>query len=406
MIYIKLAWRNIWRNKRRTGITIASVFFAVIIAIIMNALVTGVYGNMIKNIVSYSNGYLQMHGKEYWNDRNIDHAFYRNDSIEQQLLSVPHIDQVIPRIETFALSSTGILSSPVMLVGMDPAIESKVSGLDKKVSQGKYLTQADKSIMIGEGLAKKMQIGVGDTLIVISQGYHASTAYGKYAIAGLIALGSPELNNRMVYLSLPNMQQLLSLENQITAYAFMVDDIKKLDAAQQEVMQVIDTTAFDVMDWKEMMPEIDQLMKSDSSGNKIMIIILYMIISFGLFSTILMMITERQHELGIMVAVGMQKHKLAWVVFLEVIFIALTGVILGSVAAMPVIEYLFRNPIQLQGEIADVYIGYGFEPVMPVSKDPAIFFSEAYIILSVACVIGIYPVLKILRMRLMRALRS
>lgn len=406
MIYIKLAWRNIWRNKRRTGITIASVFFAVIIAIIMFALLQGVYGNMIKNIVSYSSGYVQMHAKNYWEDRNLDDAFIRDTSIEQTLKKLPHITQVIPRIETFALASTGELSASVMIVGMEPEIESSVSNLDKKVVSGNYLTTKDNAVLVGEGLAKKLQLDVNDTIIILTQGYHAASAYGKYAVKGLISLGSPDLNNRIVYLPLSAMQYLVSLDDRITAYAFMIDDVKELDAAKKSIQHTMDTAAFEVMDWKEMMPELDQLMKSDSSGNKLMVIILYMIISFGLFSTILMMITERQHELGILVAVGMQKYKLAFVVFLEVIFIAITGVLLGSIASLPVIEYLYRNPIQLKGEIAEIYVGYGFEPIMPVSKDPAVFFSQAYIVLTVACVIAIYPVIKILRMRMINALRS
>ncbi|MFN3939546.1 MAG: ABC transporter permease, partial [Chitinophagales bacterium] len=375
-------------------------------AIILFALLQGVYGNMIKNIVSYSSGYLQMHAKNYWEDRSLDDAFVRDTNIEHTLEALPNITQVIPRIETFALASTGELSASAMLTGMEPDIERHVSNLDKKVVSGRYLTQQDNAVLISAGLAKKLQLEVNDTILILTQGYHAANAYGKYAVKGLVKLGSPDLNNRMVYLPLRAMQYLLSLDDQITAYAFMVDNVKELDATKKSIQHTIDTAVFAVMDWKEMMPEMDQLMKSDSSGNKLMVIILYIIISFGLFSTILMMITERQHELGIMIALGMQKYKLAFVVFLEVIFIAITGVLLGSVASLPVIEYLYRHPIQLKGEIAEIYIGYGFEPVMPVSKDPSVFLSQAYIVLAVACAVAIYPVIKILRMRMINALSN
>ena len=129
MIYLRLAWRNLWRNKRRTSITVGSMFFAVLLAIVMYAILEGVYGNMIRNMAGFTTGYLQVHSKGYWEDKNLDGAMRYDDAMIEQLEGIKGISTAMPRVESFALASTGLSSSPAILMGIDVKREDKVNHL-------------------------------------------------------------------------------------------------------------------------------------------------------------------------------------------------------------------------------------------------------------------------------------
>jgi putative ABC transport system permease protein len=406
MIYVRLAWRNLWRNKRRTSITVGSMFFAVLLAIVMYAILEGVYGNMIRNMAGFTTGYLQVHSKGYWEDKNLDGAMHYNDAMVEQLEAIKGISTAMPRVESFALASTGISSSPAILMGIDVAREDRVNHLGERTLQGNLLAAGDAAVMIGAGLADKMHLQIGDTLLLLGQGYHAASAYGKYPVAAIVEIGNPELSKSMVYLPLQEIQRMLSLDGMVTSIALMSEPGADIDKLREMVTKAVDTAQYDVMDWTAMMPELLQTMEGDAAGNKIMIFILYMIIGFGLFSTVLMMLTERQHELGIMVAVGTGKRQLAWMVFLEVMLLAVIGIALGTLASLPILHYLDRNPIRLTGDVAEIYASYGFEPIMPVLITPEIFLSQVRIVGFIALLVSLYPTIKLLRFSVMKAIRS
>lgn len=406
MIYLRLAWRNIWRNSRRTWITVASIFFAVILSTFMWAMLEGVYDNMIRNVVAFSSGYLQVHKKGYWEEKNIENVFISDTTTERKLASIPDITAIIPRIENFALASTGERTTGVLLLGIDPEKEKTITRLDEKVFAGKYIAVNDPDVMVGSGVARKLRLSVGDSIILLGQGYQASSANGLFRVQGIVQMGSPDLDKILVYMNLETARTLLNLDNQLSSWALMIDNPKKMEPVKNSVSTQLDTLSYEVMDWKEMMPDLDQMIAADGSGHKITLFVLYLVIGFGIFSTILMMLAERQHEFGIMVAIGMKKYQIAIIVFLETVMITFIGVLAGSLASLPVIQYFAIHPIQLSGEVRVIYENYGFEPVIPVSTAPAVFLSQARIVSLITLLIAVYPVYKIFRMNLMTALRS
>lgn len=406
MIYLLMAWRNIWRNRRRTWITIASIFFAVILSTLMWAILEGVYTNMVRNVVAFSTGYLQVHAKGYQENRNLDYVFKAEPSLVQRIRTTEGVSHIAPRIEQFVFASSGSQTSGALLMGVDPALENSITSLASKVAQGTYLQQDDKGIMIGAGLAKKLRLGIGDTIVVISQGYQGAAANALFRIKAILQMGSPDLDKLVLYTSLPAMSDLLSLNGQLTAWAIMIPGQDDLEPVKKKVAALLDTTSFEVLDWKEMIPELDQMIEADSSGHKITLMILYLVTSFGIFSTILMMLAERRHEFGILLAIGTKRRQLAFMIFLETLFISMIGVITGTLASFPVIYYYAKHPYQLKGELKEVYESYGFEAIIPASTELSVFLSQARIVFIITLVISLYPVFKIFRLKLMNAIRS
>jgi ABC-type lipoprotein release transport system permease subunit len=406
MTYLKLAWRNIWRNKRRTIITISAVLFAVLLCTLMRSLLEGVYTHMVDNVAGFSTGYLQVHKKGYWQEKNIDNSMSFHDSLLNTITNTDDVTAVVPRIETFALASTGSLTTGVILTGTDPLRENTITRLQSKLVEGAMLEANDRSVLIAAGLAQKLKLKVNDTLVLMTQGYHAASANGLYPVKGIVKIGSPELNKAMVYLPLAEAQNLLSLDEHISGISIMIRNSNQLSRVKQSLHVQLDTTAYEVMDWKEMLPELDQMIEADGSGHRIMLAVLYVMISFGVFSTVLMMLAERKHEFGIMIAIGMQKHKVLKIVIAETLLLLVLGISLGTLAAWPVLQYFYVHPIQLSGELKTVYENYGFEAIIPVSRDFIVFWSQVKAVAVIGLFVLIYPVIHLSRFKLMQAIRN
>lgn len=406
-MYLKLAWRNIWRNKRRTLITAASIFFAVILAIATRSAQTGSYENMIRNVVSFFTGYVQIHKTGYWEEQTLDNGFINDEELEQVLSSDKNIVEFVPRLESFALASSGENTKGTMVVGITPEKEKLVTNLDEKIVEGNYLSGNDEdAVLIAEGLAKALELGLNDTLVLMGQGYHGVTAAGKFPIRGIIRFGSPELNAGLVYLPIQKAQWMYSAENMLTSIVLMVNNPSAVEKISKELSNSLDKEEYEVMNWKEMLPELVQMIESDSAGGVIMIFVLYMVIGFGIFGTLLMMVNERMHEFGILVAIGMKNIKLSFIVLLETIMISFIGVFAGMLGAIPIVAYFYNNPIRFTGEFAKMSEQYGMEAIMPFSADPANFTDQAWAVLVMALLLALYPFYSILRLKAMEALRS
>ena len=178
MIYFKLAWKNIWRNKRRSFITIGSVLFAVFFAIFMRSMQLGMYSKMIDSVVRSYYGYVQLHAKGYWEEQSLENTFERNTVDEKNISQSLNVLNVIPRLEGFALLSAGNQVRGVSLAGIVPETENELSGIKTKIVQGNYLSDNSNAIIIGQGLVEQLNLHVKDTLAMISQGYHAVSASG------------------------------------------------------------------------------------------------------------------------------------------------------------------------------------------------------------------------------------
>ncbi|MBC8314488.1 MAG: ABC transporter permease [Bacteroidales bacterium] len=402
---IKIAWRNLWRNKRRTLITSASVFFAIFLALLMRAFQLGSYDLMVHNIVHAYSGYFQVHETGYWDDKIINNTFEYSPELVAAIDEVPEILGYAPRLESFALGSYGTKTKGVMVNGVVPDEEDNLTGLRKKLVEGEYLTPDDDGALVSQKLAEYLKTGIGDTLVLIGQGYHGMSAAGIFPVKGIVHFPSPELDGRMIFLSLPTAQSLFSADNMLTSLAFNLAESKNYRQVAHQLKAKLNPEIYEVMTWEEMMPEVVQQIESDNGSGLIMLAILYMIVGFGIFGTILMMFSERIREFGMMIAIGMQKIKLTRIVATELIFIGLLGVLAGTAAAIPLIYYFFLNPIPLTGEMAEATISMGFEPVMPVAWEPSYFFAQAITVFVILLMVMILPVVKISRLTVINALR-
>lgn len=400
-----MAWRNIWRNKRRTLITTASIFFGVLLSAYMTSMQEGSYAQYISTIVNSYSGYLQIHRKGYWDDKVINNTFEMTPDIASKIGKVKEVTHFAPRLETYALASTEDITKGVMVIGVDPAKEDKITNISGKIVSGSYWKGARDGVLLGSKLAQYLKLSINDTLVLIGQGYHGVSAAGKYPVRGIIKHPSPEFDRSVVYMDVTTCQELFSSENRLTSCVIMVHDNEEVASAKKGLQQMIDSD-LEVMDWQEMNQLLLKQIESDRAGGVIMKGVLYVIIGFGILGTIMMMMAERRKEFGIMMAVGMQKYKLVLTLLLETVFIGMVGVVAGMVASIPLIYYFLFHPISFTGQAAEMMVQMGFDPVMYFSSEPAIFYEQALTIFIFTILIGMYPIMNIWRLKVIGALRG
>lgn len=401
---LKLAWRNIWRNKRRTFITAASVMFSVFFAGMISSLQSGVWDNMIGNVVNYYYGYAQIQDSSYWETKDINHAFLI-DKLKDKVPPNPHLIAMVPRFENFALASIGNESFGVLVVGINPQLEDAMTGLADRIVKGKYLDSTSTGLLIAQGIAERSDLQPGDSLILISQGYHGVNAAGIYPIAGIIHIPSPELNKRMVYMPLKEAQYFYGALGRATSIAMHIDN-------KDYVEEIVSTTRIAlesnwvVKDWKQLMPDLVEARAFDTASARLILLILYVIITFGIFGTVLMMLEERRFEFGVLLSIGMHRVQLFIMIWLELLFIAIIGVIAGLGIAFPMAYWLHYHPIHLGEKMAAAYEEFGMLPVMPASLEPELFLMQAVIVFIVVLLLAIYPLYSILNMEPVKAMRT
>ncbi len=405
--YFELAWRNLWRNKKRTLIAAASVFFAVLLALFMRSMQQGTYSYMINSSVSLSTGYLQVHEKGFWDKRSLDKSMVLSKEKFNDIKKIQHITNVLPRLESYTLISYGKSTKVTPVIGIDPEKENSMTKLKDKIIKGSYLVDSSKGLIISQGLAEILKAGVGDSVVLYGQGYQGVTAAAQVPIIGIAKIPIPELNKATVYISLDYAQWLFSAPDRITSISIMIDKQSNLDQVTNDVKKIYDdNTKYEVMKWSELMPELVQSIQVDNAGGIIMLAILYVVIGFGVFGTIMMMTAERTKEFGILVSVGMKKWKLVFVTTIETLFISFIGVLIGALVSIPILAYMYHNPIHLTGDAAQAYLAFGLEPILPFALNPGMFIAQIWTVLVITLLSALYPFFFIRKLVPIEAIRN
>lgn len=466
---LKIAWRNLWRNRRRTIITASSIFFAIFFAIIMRSFQLGTYGFMIEQSIESYNGYLQLQNPDYFDDPNIDNSFEITNEVMDKVKANANIKSYAPRIESFALASTGLNSKGVLVSGIDPLEEANISnpehrivhfrfteeslkklrqdkalpvelldkmdtykgysfstaakieidlGLDNSESkkyipvirkychfESSYLQPHDDGVLIGDRLSRYLQLNVGDTLVLMGQGYHGVSAAGIFPVRGIVKIPSPDLDNKLVYMSISKAKEFLGLNNQITALVINLKDNDDMLDTQSELKASLGSNIV-VKNWEEIMPTMKQQIESDSVSGQVFIFILYVIVFFGIFGTVIMMIAERKREFSVMIAIGMKRKKLTRIVNIEMIFLGVMGGLGGMLATVPILLYGHYNPVKFSGDMARMFEDMGFVAEMPMALFHSYFYTQALIVLVMILVACLVPISSIKKLNVIKALRG
>ncbi|MED5354404.1 MAG: FtsX-like permease family protein [Bacteroidota bacterium] len=405
---LKIAWRNIWRNQKRTLITTLSISGALFLIILMRSMQFGFYDNIINTIVQSYSGYVQVHANGYWDKQSVNNSMEVDNKLLNEINSIDGINNIAKRLQTFSLVSKGEKSKGAIINGIEVEKEQLITDWDKKIIEGSSSFKKSDQLILSKGIAEYFNVEIGDTLVLFGQGYQGMMAAGKYVAEGIIDLANPKLNEMAIFMDIKSAQEYISSENIATHLIIEKEQYYDEEKIAKDIANTI-SNDYEVMIWKEILPELDQMITADNAGGLIMAFILYVVVCFGMFGTVLMMTEERMYEFGVLLSIGMGKIKLYLIILLETIMLSSIGVIIGILTTRPISHYFNKNPIHMDdfGEgLADALGEFGFDPIIPFSINWDIPISHAIFIFCISLLISIYPAIKILSLNPIKAMKK
>jgi ABC-type lipoprotein release transport system permease subunit len=405
MLYLKMAWRNIWRNKRRTLITMASIVMAVLLSSVMSSMQEGQYNQMIDNTVGSFSGHIQIQEARYKEEPTLDHSLAIDSSLIRDLQENEKIDEIIPRIDSYGLAGGYHKTKAAMVLGIDIETEKALSKPDQKIEKGEYFTSNEEhAVLVSEGLADFIDVQVGDSLVLISSGYHGASAADLIPIKGIVKFGIPDMNNGLVYMPLGTAQQFFGAYDRVTSIAILAHDAKEIDKIVSNLKASLPEDEA-VYGWQELMPELVQAIEADRGSGRIVLLVLYMVVGFGILGTVLMMTAERKFEFGVLLAIGTSRLIITITLILEMAAITILGTLAGILGSLPINYYFHLNPLEFTGQAAAAIEEYGMEPFIQFSMAPEIIFNQAFVIFVLTLLISLYPLIHTKRLNPVEAMR-
>ena len=403
----KIAWRNIYRNKKRSLITITSVFAALLLIILMRALQFGFYDKLIETVVESYAGYVEIHADGFWDNQSLDNSMQVDQQLLDDIQSVEGVENIVQRLQTFSLISVGEKTKGGVINGINVSEEQKITDWNKKMVSGSF-DLGDNEIIIAKGIAEFFGISENDTLILYGQGYRGMMAAGKYPVKGVIDLKNPDLNKIGLFMTMESVRNYVS-SDEISTHIIIGKEKYYDEGKIVEDLGLILSDDYEVMTWKETLPEIEQTITADSAGGLIMAFILYVIVVFGMFGTVLMMTEERKYEFGVLISIGMSRIRLFGIILVETIILSMVGVVLAVMVTYPISIYYNINPIDMAILMGDGAVQMieemGFSPMIPMSISWDIPLSHSLVIFIFSLLISIYPAIKISKLNPVKSMK-
>lgn len=328
--YLKMAWRNMWRNWRRTLIATIAIVLGMILLIFLDAMIRGSDQAIYSNAVRLYGGNVQVHAPGFRDNSTklpllpLDNA----DIVVAKANEEPHVINVSKRINTGGMVSSREGSYPVNIVAIQPDNEAAVSLVAEHISAGRFLTNEDgDNILIGQEMAKLLNVGVGDRITLVGKRKDESMRQRSMTVVGIFDLGLGDAEKGLVYINLPVAQTLYNLRDQETEVAITLEQIGQEKALISDLKPELSN--YEIDSFYDLRPEISEVIAQKSAFTKVLGFIVLLMASIGILNLMLMAVYERTREMGVLAALGMKGRQLMGLFLLEGMFIGVVGAVLG-----------------------------------------------------------------------------
>lgn len=407
----RIAWRNVWRNSRRSLLTMSAIAFAVLLVLFMLAFQFGSYEAMISNAVALSTGHLQVQDQDFMDNPGIRKVVRNPEAVLRVVRTQDGVQEATLRSSSFALMSSEDRTYGGMIMGVDPAAEARVTTLADLVRQGEYLSPDDyDQALVGTLLAQNLGVGLGDEIVVMGQGRDGSFAASVYTVKGLFSSGQDEMDRAFMYVPLDNFQDVFFMQDAVHEVVVKADDLSLVDGLKAAIRAGLDKEGLGdglaVRTWEELLPGLKQSIQMDLVGGLIFYLLLIIVVAFSILNTFLMAVFERTREFGVMLAMGATPGRLVRLVLLESGFTTLVGIALGTALGIGVTLYFQKHGIPFSGATAEMMRAYG----IPERLYPKLTWLGAIIgpvsVLAVTMLSALYPAFRVRRLKPAQAMAA
>lgn len=372
---IRLAWKNIWRNKLRSIVIITSVIAGLFAGMSVIALYEGMMKGRVRTVIDYETGHIQIHHKSFQSDEDPRYFIKNARQVTEQIKLDKDVKALAERTIATGMIATPSGSSGVSIIGIDNTIEINVSGLNKKLKSGQLnWDNTIKGMLIGKKLAKKLKLEVGEKAIITTTDTADNLISSAFRIKGIYQSANAPLDEINIYVKNKDLQQLLGMENKVHEISVLLKQDELLNQKLFTYQNLFPN--LNIESWKSLSPETDLMVETIDIYSFIILMIILIALSFGIMNTMMMSILERRHEIGMMMALGMNRPRIIVMVFTETFLLTTIGIPIAISIGYFIIQHYHTSGLDLTGMGKDLMESFGFNPLiyptLPKEKIPYI----------------------------------
>jgi putative ABC transport system permease protein len=406
MLFFSMAWRNVWRNRRRSLLTVGAIALGLAFNIFMRGIGDGFHDQMVDNSVRAEIGHIQIHRSGYRDDPGLNKTLPEPERVAQAVRSLPSLRGYSLRVLGSGLASTTENSSGVQILGVDPAQEQSVTTIQNAIVQGRYLDGGmQRPILLGERLATRLKTSLDDKVVLLVQAADGSMGAQLFRVAGIFRSGAPEMDEGVVFILRSDAQTLFALGDRITEAALLLESSRQVPSALDALNTSLTGEPIEVLPWWKVEPFLQQFIQIDDAFFYIIVLIFFIVISIGILNTIMMSIFERIREFGVMMALGTKPRQIIKLVVEEALALGLVGIVAGSLIGSALTQYFARHGINLSSFSAGAAaLGITSSRVYSELTVANLVYSNLAV-LAVVMLVALYPAFHAARLRPVEAIR-
>lgn len=402
---LKLAWRNIWRNYRRSLIIAAAICVGLAGTVLSQGFMVGMGRQMVENAIGSHIGDLQIHRRGYHINPVITSYIAEPDSVVRVVKDAPGVRAVAPRVLNFGLASSAEASSGVHVVGVDPSLEPDITFISRRIVEGRYLEPGDSlAVVIGRELAEKLQVHPGEKVVLMGQSLGPELGSGAFRVVGLFQTVSSEFDRSTVYIPIGAAQAMFGLGQRISEVVVRVRTQEELAGVQDFLRSRLGANRFEVLSWRDVAPILVKEYEVFIEFMYLFYLIIFIAVAFGVVNTMLMAVFERVQELGVLMAIGARPGLVFRMVLLESTMLGVVGVAIGNVIALPLVAVFGVHGLDLS-IFADTLSSMGIGTLIYPTVTATDVIAAAISVIVTAVIAAIYPALKASRLQPVEAIR-
>ncbi len=402
---VQIAWRNIWRNKTRSFVVIGSIMIGLWASIFILAFAWGLYKNNIDESVSRQLSHIQIHHPEFTHQQESKFVIEHSDSILSLLQKDDRVQAASARTITKGMITSPTTATGVTVYGISPAAEEKQIGLNDNLIEGDYFESGKSNeIFIGEKLAKKLKIKLRSKVVVTFTDIESNMVSAAFRVGGIYRSRNLSLDEVNVYVQKQSLDNLLGLKSsESNELAILLKNESELDSFKSDVQLMVPHKK--VEDWMDLSPELELVIESFHLYTYIITGIILLALTFGIVNTMLMSVLERIRELGMLMAIGMNKRKIFSMIMLETLFLTLIGCPVGLLVGW--LSVLVLGSIGINIAIfSEGLASYGFSSIIYPALDSQNYWTVAIMCLITALLSAIYPAFRALQLNPAESIRK
>ena len=405
LLFVLVAWRNLWRNKRRTWLSVGGIAFSLFLVVTGMAFQTGTYDDMINLGARLGHSHIQVQHPDYLDNPRVKNTFYNALGTSRSISQIPDVAGVAMRTESFALVSVGERSYGAMIVGVEPNKEPSVSDFPFLLIEGTYLSDVGHAY-IGSALARNLSAAVGDEIVILGTGKTGNLAPMLLTIGGIFTTGITDVDRSYVQVRIEAFQEAFEFGDEIHRLLVSVSDLAHINAVVADIRRVVSDEVV-VHDWETLMPEIRQGIDLDKISAQFMYWMLLAVVLLSIVNTFVMTVFERSREFGMLVAVGMRPRQIIGMVVIESIALWIVGSVVGLLVCLAVVIPTSWVGVPMPAAATEMSMG-GMQ--IPTHIYPGLDASTLLtgpLVLGVGTVLGaMLPALRIRTLKPVEALRE